>query len=293
MILLVLVVLCSFPLCGMSREEYLSQMGHGMDVDWAKTEKGISSFSERTVRDFVQRGIGHVRIRVVPSDPHEALKLLKPQVALCERYGLYAVVAYRCDGLKEKDNEEELEKAVRWWGIVARGLRDSGPLVSYDLMIEPTDRIAKDKEMLERFVSLALAAVRESDPKRIVMAPAGRLSRSLYLADFPYPDDPYLVAEWHFYAGGIKDWTTGTDEEKAIIDGFATHAVAFTEKTGIPTYVGAIMPRGEGPSESFLSFVLDLLDGHGIPFAINADNHYYVDGCWLDDSLLDILFTAK
>ena len=50
---------------------YAAQLGVGMDVDWARTERGIREFDPLVVRDFAAQGIGHVRIRVA-GEPTEA-----------------------------------------------------------------------------------------------------------------------------------------------------------------------------------------------------------------------------
>jgi hypothetical protein len=41
---------------------YAQQLGVGMDVDWARTERGIREFDPLVVRDFRAKGITHVRI---------------------------------------------------------------------------------------------------------------------------------------------------------------------------------------------------------------------------------------
>ncbi|MBE8214590.1 hypothetical protein IQA49_17195, partial [Leptospira borgpetersenii serovar Ballum] len=46
----------------LSAQRYSAQLGVGMDVDWARTERGIREFDPLAVRDFQQRGIRHVRV---------------------------------------------------------------------------------------------------------------------------------------------------------------------------------------------------------------------------------------
>ena len=55
----------------MTAARYAQQLGVGMDVDWARTERGIREFDPLVVRDFRAKGISHVRIRVA-DEPTEA-----------------------------------------------------------------------------------------------------------------------------------------------------------------------------------------------------------------------------
>ena len=50
---------------------YAQELGVGIDVDWARTERGIREFDPLVVRDFHAKGIRHVRIRVA-DEPTEA-----------------------------------------------------------------------------------------------------------------------------------------------------------------------------------------------------------------------------
>ena len=97
------------------------------------------------------------------------------------------------------------------------------------------------------------------------------------------------MAEWHFYASGPdksnekKKWTTGTAEEKKLIQDKIQTAVEWQKQTGIPTWVGAWMPgnynKGNEYSVNeqvvFASYMRQALTEAGIPFAVNADTKYY------------------
>jgi hypothetical protein len=99
----------------------------------------------------------------------------------------------------------------------------------------------------------------------------------------------YMMAEWHFYASGPskenerKLWTTGTEKEKNLIRNKIQLALEWQKKTGIPTWVGAWMAGNYNDGDDysvkeqviFAHFMVSELKKAGIPFAVNADTHFY------------------
>ncbi len=63
---------------------YAQQLGVGMDVDWARTERGIREFDPLVVRDFKAKGLTHVRIRVAGAPTEARLIHLRKLVEACE-----------------------------------------------------------------------------------------------------------------------------------------------------------------------------------------------------------------
>ena len=74
---------------------YAQQLGVGMDVDWARTERGIREFDPLVVRDFRAKGITHVRIRVADEPTEARLIHLRKLVEACEQYGVIPIIAYQ------------------------------------------------------------------------------------------------------------------------------------------------------------------------------------------------------
>ncbi len=79
---------------------YAQQLGVGMDVDWARTERGIREFDPLVVRDFQAKGIHHVRIRVAGEPTEARLIHLRKLVEACEQYGVIPIIAYQADEYK-------------------------------------------------------------------------------------------------------------------------------------------------------------------------------------------------
>jgi hypothetical protein len=163
--------------------------------------------------------------------------------------------------------------------------------VSFDLIIEVTDALNKEKDMLNLFYEKAVTEIRKSNPTRIIFISPLVRSAPEYLKDLKIPTahNNYLMVEWHFYASGPdktnvnKKWTTGTEAEKDLIRAKIRTAMGWQTKTGIYTWVGAWMAGNYNKGDTysveeqivFARFVTCELTQNKIPFAINADHKYY------------------
>ena len=204
---------------------------------------------------------------------------------------LIPIIAFSAKPYKENPNAGEHEKVVEWWKRMAERCKELSPMVSFDLIVEPSDQVKKDVEELNSLYEDCVTAIRKTNPKRIVFIAPPKLSHPEGLKDLKIPSmgNGYLMAEWHFYAAGPsksndkKRWTTGTAEEKQKIKKSIKVAVDWQKKTGIYTWVGAWMPGAYNKDDNysvkeqteFASFMTQQLDKHGVPFAINADHHFY------------------
>lgn len=271
--------------------KYQSMLGRGMDVDWSKTRGGQESYNEQTAADFAAAGISHVRIRIAEDISEELLEGLDRQINDCLKYGIIPVIAYQADDFKNDPSEENISKAVQWWKTVAERYASYSHLLSFDLLIEATDSVSKQPDKLNEYFERAVTEIRKTDPERIIFISPVVRSAPEYLDELEIPSDHngYLMAEWHFYASGPsktndkKLWTTGTDEEKALITDKIDTALRWQEETGIPTWVGAWMAGNYNDGDDysveeqcvFAGFVTSSLDSADIPFAVNSDTKFY------------------
>lgn len=272
-------------------EVYQDMLGHGMDVDWSKTNQGRETYTEKTAADFAAAGVDHVRIRIADDITPELLEGLDKQVEDCLEYGIIPVIAYQADDFKNDPSDKNMKKAVKWWKEMAEHFEDTSYLLSFDLLIEATDELNKDSERLNDYFAEAVTEIRKTNPERIIMISPRLRSDAAYLHELEIPEDHngYLMAEWHFYAAGPsktnekKLWTTGTAEEKQLIQDKIQLALQWQAETGIPVWVGAWMPGdyNDGDNYSiaeqcvFASHMAESLDEAGIPFAVNSDTKFY------------------
>ena len=263
-----------------------------MSIGGGEVRKKIWSYSETAVERFAQQGIKHVRFRLHHYHfTDEDFKRLFSQINTCMQNELIPIIAFSAKPYKENPNAGEHEKVVEWWKRMAERCKELSPMVSFDLIVEPSDQVKKDVAELNSLYEDCVSAIRKTNPKRIIFIAPPKLSHPEGLKDLKIPSsgNGYLMAEWHFFAAGPsksndkKRWTTGTEEERQKIKKSIKVAVDWQKKTGIYTWVGAWMPgdynKGDNYSvkeqTGFASFMTQQLDKYGVPFAIVADHHFY------------------
>ena len=228
--------------------DYQQLLGRGMDVDWSKTQKGKENYNLKVVQDFEDAGIDHVRIRIKDKADNDLFVALDEQIDDCINTGIIPIIAYQADEFKNNPNEENLQKVVDWWRIVAERYKDKSYLLSFDLLIEATDALNKQPEKLNELYERIVTEIRKTNPQRIIFISPRLRSDAQYLSELKIPSQAngYLMAEWHFYAAGpSKDndrklWTIGTENEKKLITDKINYALEWQKKTDIPTWVGGV-----------------------------------------------------
>ena len=274
--------------------DYQQMLKKGIDVDWwERSEKNkYGAYSETAVKRFAEQGIKHVRFRLHHYHfTDEDFKRLFSQINTCMQYDLIPIIAFSAKPYKENLNTGEHEKVVKWWKIMAERCKNLSPLVSFNLIVEPSNQVKKNVAELNSLYEDCVTAIRKTNPKRIVFIAPPKLSHPEGLKDLKIPSmgNGYLMAEWHFFAAGPsksndkKRWTTGTAEEKQKIKKSIKVAVDWQKETGIYSWVGAWMPGAYNKDDNysvkeqteFASFMIQQLDKYGVPFAINADHHFY------------------
>lgn len=234
-------------------QDYQQMLKKGIDVDWwGRSEKNkYGAYSETAVKRFAQQGIKHVRFRLHHYRfTDEDFKRLFSQINTCMQNDLIPIIAFSAKPYKENPNAEEHEKVVKWWKIMAERCKYLSPKVSFDLIVEPSDKVKKDVAELNSLYEDCVATIRKTNPKRIIFIAPPKLSHpeGLKYLQVPSQSNSYLMVEWHFYAAGPsktnnkKRWTSGTAEEKQLIKKSIKVAVDWQKKTGIYTWVGAWMP---------------------------------------------------
>ena len=280
----------------LTAQRYAQQLGVGMDVDWARTERGIREFDPLAVRDFHDKGIGHIRIRVAGDISEQKLIHLRKIVEACELYGVTPIIAYQAEAFKTDPDSENEAKMVVWWSAVARYFGRAHPLLGFDLIYEPAQKLNHNPQALSRLYEKTLKAIHAINPQRMVfIAPRLRAApEALSGLKLPAQSSGYLLAEWHIFPWGPQkvngkySWTSGTAAEKAAIRERINAALRWQQKTGHMSWVGgwsAGQSATAAPPPSTLAFANFLaceLQKAKIPYALNADNLFYdgEEGAW-------------
>ena len=283
--------------------DYQKMLGKGMDVDWAKTKLGMTFYNKNTVEGFRNRGVNHVRIRVKDDVTEELLNHLENIITDCISNDIIPIIAYQADDFKVMPNSENMNKVISWWTLVSNKFRDFSYKLSFDIMIECSDALNKEPDILNEMYEHTVSAIRKTNPYRIIfISPVVRSApENLNLLKIPSEHNGYLMAEWHFYASGPsktnekKLWTIGTEEEKKLITDKINIALKWQKENNIPTWVGAWMPGNynDGNNYSieeqiiFSEFMRKSLDDANIPFAVNADTVFYdrEKNLWIDEMM--------
>lgn len=271
--------------------EYQAILKKGIDVDWAKTEQGIKYYNEKNVVDFKSVGLSHVRIRVAKKIDNNFLIHLEKIVDDCLKNDIIPILAYQGKNFKENPTTETLQNVVNWWEAVAKHFKNHNYKLSFDIIIEVTDALNHQGDILNDLYEKAVSKIRETNPNRIIFISPRVRSAPEYLNELKIPtkSNGFLMAEWHFYASGPsktntkKLWTTGTEAEKKLIKEKIKTAIQWQNKTNLYTWVGAWMPsdynKGNNYTISeqikFVEFVTCELTKNQIPFAVNSDTKFY------------------
>lgn len=275
---------------------YVRQLGVGLDVDWARTDRGIREFDPLIARDFYAEGIRHVRIRVADPMTEARLIHLRKLVEACEQYGLIPIISYQADAFKAEPGVKNEAQLVAWWTTVARYFASTHPLLGFDLIYEPADKLNHDLPALNRVYDNLARTMHAIDPQRMMfIAPRLRAApEDLAALKLPAHSQNWLLAEWHIFpwgpqkSNGKYPWTSGTAAEKAAIRARINTALRWQQKTGHVSWVGG-WSAGEtiknAPGEAqmaFARFMACELNNARIPFAVNADTQFYdgEEGAW-------------
>ncbi len=274
---------------------YVSKMGVGLDVNWALFKREIRAYTKQMPQDMAKRGFTHARIRFKIVDDKKYLDHLEKVVRDTLDTGMYAIITLAAMEFNEKADEASLKKAVDWWRTVAERFKGYPGKLAFDLHIEPGKNLNKldSPELLLKFYRESLKVVRPLHPKRVIFLAPRYWAQPEGLPEIEglfNKGDKYLGAESHFYAAGpSKDsksksrWTTGTPEEKAMVQKHVDLMVEWRKKTGVPVWQGAWMPgnynRGNDYTVEeqvvFATFVSCALRKAHIPYSVNADQHFY------------------
>ena len=277
-------------------KDYAANLGKGFDVTWSEFTKYMNLYSEQAVLHFKEAGFKNVRIRMGEENLTEAfINNLKVQVDDCLRNGIIPILAYQGHYLEETatNDIEANDHLVTWWATMAEAFKDYPAELAFNILIEISGRYKTDYEGMNAIYVNVYNAIRETNKNRVIIFPPVNISNPDFLEflEIPGEDDPYTMAEWHFYAAGPnisesskKYWVDGsTQQERLNITEPIQTAVQWMNQTGKSTWVGAWMAGNYNKGNdfsipeqvAFATFMTRELAKENIPWSINAGNKYY------------------
>ena len=270
--------------------EYSNLIKKGFDVGWSEFNNRNEAYSEALVKLMANSGFDHVRIRTGWDADSVLFKSLDRQIADCMKNGIVPIIAYQAHDLEQTPDSINQAAFVKWWSTIADHFKNYSHKLAFNLIIEISDELSNQPETLNTIYEKTVAAIRETNPTRIILiSPVGTSDpNNLKLLKIPSKGNGYLMGEWHFYASGpsktsaSKLWTTGTAAEKKLVTDKINAALDWEIKTGVPTWVGAWMPGNYNKGDDytvaeqviFASFMVREFDKAKVPWSVNADNQF-------------------
>ena len=276
--------------------DYVQNLGKGFDVTWSEFTKYMNLYNEQDVMDFSDAGFTNVRIRIGEANPDATfIARLKMQVDHCIAHGIYPIIAYQGAYIEDvaTTDEEARQHLVDWWRNMAEEFQGYSNMLAFNILVEISGIYKLNYTAINSFYADVLAAIRETNPNRIVIFPPVKISNPDYLQylEIPGNNDPYTMAEWHFYAAGPstdptnkKYWNDGsTLTERENITRPIQTALQWMQSTGYKTWVGAWMAGNYNKGNeftipeqvAFATFMTRELAKANIPWSINAGNKFY------------------
>jgi endoglucanase len=189
------------------------------------------------------------------------------------------------DGL-HADPAGNRERFVAIWRQLAEHYAGHPKEVMFELQNEPHDNLST--EVWEEIAAETLAAVRETNPDRMVVIGAGFWNSATELDNLDLPDDPALIGTFHMYepfqfthqgadwVGEESEEWLGTTwhemipEDTEPILGLMEAAEAWSAESGIPVLMGEFGAYEEAPFDSrvrFTSYVARQAEARGFAWA--------------------------
>jgi hypothetical protein len=292
-------------------QEYVQRIGFGFDTDIFKNSPPLRNYNNINnilMNDLVNAGVGHLRLRsradifgystekYNDATMNTYLDGLEVVVRDMIKSGIYPIISWINHKVEEKKSVTTIDKNnyVDWWRRVALRMKDYTYELSFNLFTELDDGPLRVPSIYNDWTKLAIDAIRGTGGlninRVIIMGAPGKKSDSLFLIDEKITKDQvYLAAEWHLYAsgpdkdGGQKNWAgTGSATDKANIDSVMDAAMTYTNKTKIPTWIGAWMPydnlgasQNQNEVEAFSCYFATAAFRRNIPWAMNKLDNFY------------------
>ncbi len=265
--------------------EINQRLGRGVNIigyDPLWRDRSRARFRSEFFKMIRDAGFHHVRINLHPfrDNPkpsgdeaglrEEYLTTLDWAVDGALEAGLLVVLDFHEFQAMGKDPHGLKSLYLACWNVIAQRQQHRPAEVLFELLNEPNSALTP--ELWNQLLREALAVVRQSNPRRIVVIGPGQWNNISALDRLDLPDDPNIIVTIHYYnpfefthqgaafAGradkvGIR-WGSEQDKQAVIAD--FDRAQAWAQKHRRPLYLGEFGVYDRAPQEdrlAWLSFV--------------------------------------
>jgi len=139
-------------------------------------------------------------------------------VEACEQYGVIPIIAYQADEYKKDPSAGNEKEVVNWWVAVAHYFGQRSPLLGFDLIYDPSDKLNHNQASLNRVYDKTIRTIHAIDPQRMIFIAPKLHAAPEDLANLKLPPQSQntVLAQWHIFPWGpLKNngkypWTSGT-----------------------------------------------------------------------------------
>ena len=279
--------------------DMVRRMGTGVDATWSEVPRKIANYTPQATAEFARKGFRHVRLRVARDPAADTWAYLDGQIRDALDNGMIPIIANQSHVFENDPNLDTQAAWMQWWADMAEHYKDYPYELMFNLIVEIAARSPLSREPVDQLndaYEKAVTAIRRTggnNGERIIIISAPRRSdpAKMHLLRIPSQGNGYLIGEFHegYAAGPSPDPTSphyyweGTDEEIALITKRVDTAMKWSDETGIPVWVGAWMPGNYNKGNDYdierqIAFATDfigVLNGRGIPHAVNATKKFY------------------
>ncbi|WP_146674763.1 cellulase family glycosylhydrolase, partial [Salmonella enterica] len=105
----------------------------------------------------------------------------------------------QADAYKTDPSASHEKELINWWSVVARYFGQTSPLLGFDLIYEPADKLNHNMASLNRVYDKTIRLIHAIDPQRMIfVAPRMRAApEDLSALKLPAQSQNYVLAEWH------------------------------------------------------------------------------------------------
>jgi endoglucanase len=189
-------------------------ISHWLSQNHAERPYGASWFSEQDMEWIARQGFDHVRIPVdgrrwTTSDgslDDAKIQPFEDALRWARTHGLGTVLdMHFLPGASFDPTQQEAHlftdlalqhHVADFWRRVALRFAHEGDYLRFEILNEP---VAEENADLNPFNARMLAAIRESNPTRIVYITSNRWSSFTTVDELAVPDDPHVAITLHFY----------------------------------------------------------------------------------------------
>lgn len=189
-------------------------ISHWLSQNFPGRPYGAAWFDEEDVAWIARQGFDHIRypvdgrvlIREDGSIDESKLAPFEKALAWTKEHGMGAILdMHFLPGASFDPGSEDAavftdmalqERVAAFWRQIAKRYAPEGPYLRFEILNEP---VAKENAQLNPFQAAMLAAIRESNPTRVVYLTTNRWSTFDTVGDLDLPKDPHIALTLHNY----------------------------------------------------------------------------------------------